>query len=426
MANLSPAFVASVDITPHSPHPLSGYSGGTRWSTGVAQRLEANVLVLEASDGPIYLVAVDSLYGGDLGRRISEGLGCPDDRVLVAGSHTHFAPGVDPDLATLGAPSLEYMNWVASQVVEAIWQADHVENGKIGYGEAAATGLFMNRRLPVFGRRLTRAFGGPVRMAPYPKGRVDENVRAVALCESDRLVAVVWGASCHPVCTPDPSRVSSAFPGAVREMIRDSVGDPALPVLFLQGFSGDVRPASVAQTRPRSLWGLVRSMGNHGRTFAPQNRVEYDEWCSGLGKVALTALITARRETQEMNVSYDSVRIQPDGWQRAVCGTRVGISDDVQVVAINAEVMSSRVDSLRHIAQHVIPVGCAGGVIGYWPTDQMVREGGYEARHSRQHFPSLEWEGGADPLWDQLIESLCGSTTPEAGEPAVPEGAEPE
>lgn len=396
----------SVDVTPEAPHVLSGYAGGGRWSTGVAQALEANVLVLEGQDGPLYLVAVDALYGGALRTEISAGLGCPADRVLVLGSHTHFAPGVDPALATLGEVSGAYVRWAAGQVVDAIRRADRADAVRVGYGEETADGLFMNRRLPVLGRRLTRALGGPVRMAPYPQGSVDDIVRAVAIRDGDRIAAVLWGASCHPVCVPDRSMVSSAFPGAVRKMIRDSVGDPALPVLFLQGFSGDVRPASVDRARPRSLRGLLQFVGNHGRRFAPQGDAAYQDWCSALGESALAALAHAGQAVVEVNISQANRCIQPDGWERPVSATRVGLADDIQILAVNAEVMSSRVDSLRHLATHVIPAGCADEVIGYWPTDQMVREGGYEGCLSRRHFPALEWGEGADLLWDQLIDGL--------------------
>ncbi len=91
-------------------------------------------------------------------------------------------------------------------------------------------------------------------------------------------------------------------------------------------------------------------------------------------------------------------------------GTAVSLSDQVSLVATNAEVPSERVASLRAVAPHVIPAGCADEVIGYWPTDRMHRMGGYEGCRSQRYFPPVDWTTEApDLLWHRLTDALAQS-----------------
>ena len=223
------ATAVTVDITPTFPTELFGYNARSGHSNGVGERLEANVLVLEDHAEPIFVVAVDALYGGQFRRLLSSRLGVEDDRVLVLGSHTHFAPGVDSGLPLLGPTSTPFMAWAADRIVSAVEARDNAESVMLGYGQAAIEGLFVNRRRPTFGVGIPIRSRGSVVIAPHPRGHVDDLARSVTLTVGDRPVAVLWGVSCHPVCSPDPRQVSACFVGAVRHGVRDSWSAPDLP-----------------------------------------------------------------------------------------------------------------------------------------------------------------------------------------------------
>ncbi len=83
-----------------------------------------------------------------------------------------------------------------------------------------------------------------VRQAPWPDGPRDETVHVLEARAADGSVpALLWQYACHPVCNPERLRVSAEFPGVVRQRLRRDLG-PETAVLYLQGFSGDIRPCS--------------------------------------------------------------------------------------------------------------------------------------------------------------------------------------
>ena len=403
------AAAVTVDITPSSPLELFGYQFRTGRSNGVGENLEANVLVLEGRDGPIFVIAVDALYGGQFRHLLAERLDVPQDRVLVLGSHTHFAPGVDSGLPMLGPTSTTYLAWAADRIVSAIQDRDDAEPVELRYGQAVIDGLFVNRRRPTFGVGIPVRSRGSVVMAPHPRGHVDDLARSVTLSVGDRPLAVLWGVSCHPVCSPDPRQLSACFVGAVREHVRDSWSAPDLPVLFVQGFSGDVRPASMTRRAPKGFRSLARYLMGGARRFVPQSNNEYSAWCATLSARVLQSLDRANISTPNAPLfGITRTSRQPPGWVRPFEGTRVDLSADISILAVNAEVVSERISSMESIAPHVLPAGCADEVIGYWPTNRMLRQRGYEGCTSQELFPPLDWsrDGSPDARWDDLVEGL--------------------
>src|SRR5690606_5760642 len=79
--------------------------------------------------------------------------------------------------------------------------------------------------------------------APNPRGPTDEKVTTLVLVGEDGYpVALLWNYACHPVGGLVRNAVDGHFPTAVREQVRAEFDQPTLPILFFQGFSGDVRP----------------------------------------------------------------------------------------------------------------------------------------------------------------------------------------
>ena len=141
----------------------------------------------------------------------------------------------------------------------------------------------------------------------------------------------------------------------------------------------------------------------------PQSNDDYRAWCSSLAAHVLQSLGRANMNAQQAPMfGITRTTRQPPSWARAIEGTRVDLSADISIVAVNAEVVSERVTSIGSIASCVLPAGCADEVIGYWPTNRMLRDRGYEACTSQEFFPALDWsqEGGPDARWDNLVEGL--------------------
>lgn len=181
------------------------------------------------------------------------------------------------------------------------------------------------------------------------------------------------------------------------------------PVLFVQGFSGDVRPASMSRRVPRGFRSTVRYLLGGARRFVPQSNDDYRYWCASLSAFVLQSFRRARLDTPQAPLfGITRIRLQPPSWARAIEGTRVDLSANISIFAVNAEVVSERISSIESVASHVLPAGCADEVIGYWPTNRMLRQGGYEGCTSQKFFPALDWshEGSPDARWDALVEGL--------------------
>jgi hypothetical protein len=257
--------------------------------------LEANGIVFKNGSRVLVLVALDALYGGEVGDFLARELDVDRECVLILGSHTHFAPGVDRDIAGLGETLATYLEEVAAAIAGAVRSALHVPDALVSGGVAEVEGLFVNRRRPLLGGRVNLPVLGSVLPSPNFEGSIDDKIRALVLTRprDSSPVAVIWGASCHPVCSPDPLSMSACFPGVVRSAIRDHFRDAELPVLFVQGFSGDVRPNSYSRKVPLSPIPFLFYLFGGARRFRQQTPQEYAAWCNSLADFVRSALSSA-------------------------------------------------------------------------------------------------------------------------------------
>ena len=261
------AFAVTVDITPDRPMPLFGYHHRRGTYRAISQRLEANVLGISGPGlPPVLLVSVDALYGGAIAPRLRKRLVLHPDQLVVLGSHTHFAPGVDPGIPGLGHTDPDYVDEVVEKVATAVEGAHREWDPTVGFASAMTQGLFVNRRRPTLGVGLPIPRIGRIVAAPHPQGGVDARVRVATVEAAGQVVALLWGASCHPVASPDPLSVSPCFPGEIRARLRVALGLD-VPVVFCQGFSADVRPAAQTRRVPMEARAFLHYVLAGGRRF---------------------------------------------------------------------------------------------------------------------------------------------------------------
>jgi hypothetical protein len=110
------------------------------------------------------------------------------------------------------------------------------------------------------------------------------------------LLAVVWGISCYPTEWPGTRELSADYPGLVREALRDQISC-RLPVLFLQGFCGDLRPPALGRWLIRGSWRVrllmfLCSLIN-GPFFAGFSPIRYERWADRIVQSMYSALAEA-------------------------------------------------------------------------------------------------------------------------------------
>lgn len=382
----------SVDITPERPTTLGCAPDLHTPHTSVRERLEAGLIAIYPSDplgAPILLVGVDLLYPGpELRPRLEEALlgVLPRERLWLSATHTHRAPLTDRHKPGLGEASDDYIQFLSDRLVRAArlvletpatWAQMEVHSGSMRQG--------INRRRT--SRWLDRELTSRIRtrLAPNPKGPTDDTVVLAVLKDSQgRPSAIIWNYACHPVGDPEQLAVAGHFPAVVREGLRTHYRLPHLPVVFLQGFSGDIRP--VTTTRPHT----VRQRANRllfGPQFFDMTMKSYRSWTHSLTQniIQLTQTEPARSDAIDIVAARSTVPTSEfvDGSRPSADTTfhALRLGDLLTIAGVSAEVVCEYAEWTRSLARtrNVMCVGCMDDTFGYVPTEAMLLEGGYEA-----------------------------------------------
>jgi hypothetical protein len=383
------AGAGTVDITPETAVPLAGSEIRTGVFQRVADRLEANALVLRQDGLPIVFVSVDLMFvGQELRSGVLSRLGAavPDESLFFAASHTHFAPATDDRRPHLGRMDPRYLEQVCERVTGLVSRLlrEPLVPATIEHAQGQANHA-VNRRLRArwhLSRRGLRV--GAVVAAPNPSGPRDESIHLLHVSRSDgRPLAVIWSYACHPVGFPRPLEVTAEYPGRVRRRLREDFR-PDLPVLFWQGFAGDIRPpeldrsTSLLSRARRLLLGprFGRFSGDEWESWADSLATRVADVASALPRRPVDGPLHARRVTRPLG--HFVLGVSDD---RRVTFHRVMLGTELTVVGVSAEVVTeygALVNSTFDGSIN-IPVGYIDEVYGYLPMARMLQEGGYEA-----------------------------------------------
>ena len=382
----------SVDITPRRPLMLGGFYKRTAPFTSVASRLEANVLLIRGPSSSVTIVSTDLLYVGEtLRAQLLKNLRLAGqgEELFLCASHTHYAPMTAPSIPHLGIADDEYVQFVASQITTLIKSIEHKGERCVCTYRIGNADHSMNRRL--VRSRLTRSgFARSSGFGPNPKGDRDESVRIVEFAKpGGDPSAVIWNYACHPTDFPDLLQVSAEYPGIVRSRLRSQLGD--IPVLFLQGFSGDVRPPFSG--RSGGLAGLARRILVGPQFRQPLIR-EWEAWSNSLAEsvasfaqssgrtLKIDSLMLKRIEVPENDYAAGGSGNKSLVWHLIDCG-------GLRIVGINAEpVVKYRrlLEEFFSNGEPLLTVGCLDQPVCYLPSDNMIAEQGYEVEGFRSLF----------------------------------------
>lgn len=231
------AGVARRDFDVPDGTPLCGFAARREGSRGALDAIGARALaVSNGSDATLLVVADLTALAPARARRIraqiADATGLDPVDVVVAVTHTHAAPNVEPGMAAPAADEAVIAG-IESAVVEAAraaWAA------RAPAAMAVATGcvddVTTNRR--------------------SPDGPTDPTV---SVCRIDLLdgnpLAVLFGYACHPTVLSGANLALSAdWPGASRRAVETAL--PGTTALFVQGFCGDCNAGHSAHSSMRA------------------------------------------------------------------------------------------------------------------------------------------------------------------------------
>jgi hypothetical protein len=382
----------SVDITPRRPVMLGGFNKRTAPFTSVASRLEANVILIKGASSSVTIVSTDLLYPGEtLRAQLVKNLGLENrsEELFLSASHTHSAPMTAPSIPHLGIADEEYVHFVATQITTLVKSIEDKGERCVCTYRVGSADHSMNRRL--VRPRLTRSgFARSSGFGPNPNGDRDESVRILEFANlNGEPSAVIWNYACHPTDFPGFLQVSAEYPGIVRARLRSQLGD--IPVLFFQGFSGDVRPPFSG--RSAGIAGFARRV-LVGPQFRQPLRREWEQWSNSLAEsvasfarssgraLKIDSLVLKRIEVPENEYAAGGTGDKSLIWHLIDCG-------GFRIVGINAEpVVKYRrlLEESFSSEEPLLTVGCLDQPVCYLPSDNMIPEQGYEVEGFRSLF----------------------------------------
>ncbi len=366
-----------VTIDPPAPAPLAGYPDRVENWTAIHDSLEANAVLLRTDESFVILVSLDLLYCGSRMRKeiLAQCPQVPPESLVLGASHTHFAPATSEEQPLLGKAEEQYIQLCAGKISDLI-QRLLAQDGEPANMDFRLTQPLRsaNRRQSV--RRLSAGLRirNEIMFRPNPDGEVDPNGRVATFSSArdGRVLAVIWGWSCHPVCFPRRTEVSAEYPGVVRSKAREALGAD-LPVLFFQGFAGNIRPPAIGRSR------LQRK-----EIFVPWSEPEWQAWSLAIAREVVAAISGCGAKLQTV-VSLrierplsDFVSSAPSERKIGFHGVRLG---DLYLLGVTAEPSVEYIgvlDALLPASAQAFPVGCLDGTYGYLPTTRQSVEGGYE------------------------------------------------
>jgi|GEM_PF-4269960 len=390
----------SIDITPEKRVPLFGFAERHGLYSRVHDKLEINLSVLKQNDQLVLIYSVDTLFTPEeFEQMIIEKFGkqyCITEKdIWMAASHTHFAPSLDKEKPGLGHCDDTYYQWIVNKILaltEQVLKADFVKVN-IQHGTSTSE-LNVNRRKKLLRPKPKGKFGLYRKVLMYPDfdGPKDDTIHTISLAGEDgKTKLVLWNYACHPVGFAHRSQVTAEYIGIIREELRTYCKNPKMPVVFLLGFAGNLKPDVTPVTHTR-----LRDRINYFFQFGPKhtrfpNTALYMDWTQLLWKEVKTAL----KHAEEIKPSTISTT-QHDLPLNELIGEetfpvhlkKVQLADELVFIGMSAEVLVEYKDVVTEAlnGKSSINVGCLAGTRIYLPTDKHVQEGGYEVRWFQHRF----------------------------------------
>ncbi|MEY4940777.1 MAG: hypothetical protein RIQ93_2512 [Verrucomicrobiota bacterium] len=380
------AAVVKVDITPKTPQWLMGY--GPRQSTGVRDPIYHRIAALDDGGTQVFIVASDlclfspTVYD-EFTAELQKDTGIQPKQVWWTVTHSHSTPEVGPpgmyDVLLKGRSdhpwNRDYLQFIKSSLLTGIKDAQaKLAPARIAIGTGMARAN-INRR--------ARDVDGKISLGLNPDGPTDRQIGLIRLERLDgSLMGLITNYAMHgTVMGGSFMKVSGDGPGVTSAYVEEKLG---ATTLYVNGAAGNLAPIyTVQEDRRASVLGEFRVLlGDKiieaNRTLGPGS-ADTKLW---LGE---TWVETPRKEGLGWSEELKAYGAKGNGGVDLV---RI----PVRVLRINDTVLwGSPVELFCEISnriraespfRHTFFFGYSNGWIGYLPTAQAFRDGGYEPRTS--------------------------------------------
>jgi|LSQX01.3.fsa_nt_gb hypothetical protein len=412
------AGVSKIDITPPLGYRLQGHGMRKKPSQRIHDPLNLKVLTVKKGNDRVAIITFDLLglsvdFVLEAREEIKKKTGLLANQVMMCASHTHSGPFVlpAPD-GTMDENFIpDYLPLLIKQTAGAIIEAiSREEEVNLVYGKSTIDIGSINRR--------KKNPDGSI-WGPDPEGPVDREVSVLSFEKSvGNPVSILFTYGCHPTTVNTSiSDITAEYPGtAQHELERFYSGSTAL---FTNGCSGDVRPSLTNEEKTAFKAGDFNDVKRMGRLLAA-GTIEAIETARMKNKTASLNIksVAGYLETFQFPLNKDFLPVDEESieknflilvkkfrgnykafeselkwkkmWkEKLLKGDPVPetVDADVQVIKIGdisligfpGDTMAEIGLKIKQKIPYAIPISNSNGRIGYIPSAQGLKDGGYEA-----------------------------------------------
>lgn len=429
---------AASDITPSPGITLSGFAARRNQpSTGIHDPLTVHALALEQGEQEVLILSFDLLAIGEpLAREMDRTLdaalggGFPPQARVFACTHTHSAPAAIR-LIGCGEKNEEYWRLLVAKTREAAERAVHsMREARMRYAVESLPGKNFNRRILLKDGRVVMAPHAPQFVRRTGPGWDNFLFLRLEEAASGAPIAGVIHWAAHPttVCT---EFVSGDYPAGLCRALQEREG---IPFMFLQGASGDLNVELGAMTfddTRRIIHAIMTDLPPLAWRAGPDEarvalasatvalRYQRPPARRELERMASTMQAISRGEPGDpaaIRVLENILNVPPGGtadplmlryiasiladWAKqpgqgsrgtsAAPGLAVKVMrlGPVAFAFVAAEVFVETAYALRgHFPRTPLAVvGYCAPLVGYLPTDEALKEGGYESDYAYRFY----------------------------------------
>jgi len=363
------AGAAKKDVTPEIGVQLGGYFNRNMPSIGIHDRLFTRAVYLSDKREQIIIIGNDQLclsnaikegYLDAIREEIERKTGVKQDNIIIFSTHTHGAP--DPlGIFGFNEKNLKYFEKLQSEIVNVATEAYlNKKEAKIFWNEGKSK-IGINRRNPI-------------------SGPIDEELITIKITSlNDEAIALLVNYACHGVVLgPDNLQITADWIGFLETKLEEMYN---CVTIFLPGASGNINPRTEDTIEKMKSGGDVYD--RTGGTFEEMEK--FGSSAVEETKRILTNMLQVEDQKIVNKVENVEVKIENEAIQKIVgkskvrtkvTATRIG---NLVIIGIPGEAFVEYGLEFKSLKKYVvIPLTLANDYIGYLPTEEAFKEGGYE------------------------------------------------
>jgi len=403
------AGIGKREITPQGPIWMDGMIRSHK-SEGVHDPIFTRALLIGNTEDPrdgFAIVSADvcalkTEHANSIRAQVSAATGISVERVVIAATHNHSGPAA---IGFYNPAEAGYVEFLSGRIVEAVVQAaDRFQRAVLLRGEAEERTVSHYRRLLADDGHVVMNWESfPAERIIKVLGEIDPRVRVLGFRDANHgksPFAVFFHHAGHPnVMSGDNYLISADYPGASIRHIEEKTGSTAM---FINGAQGNI---DIDGLRDRDWTGVERAGGAIGEAVLSalaQSDLEPEPAIRG---ASISYEIPARHITEaewawtKKILAETGGKVQPvaDGVgddYKAVLFKKLKEQEDIPIlieqtcIAIGDTALigfpgelfteiGANIEKASPFSRTII-IGLANGYAGYIPTQEAIKQGGYE------------------------------------------------